>query len=203
MTAALDRRPWPHARPEAPASLARHPHDGWELADPYPMSPALVRQFHGLIRALCPPTPVVPDLEVRIEQQVRRMMRYMQPIMPIGFAGVVRVLDWSPIWSLSHRRRLHQLPRAEASAVLARLAERRGPVGDLVAAARAAVLAPYYDLDEVAAHVGWLPAPFMRGRVALRERLLAGGAPRPEDQLGPYSPTVAAAARDLGMEAGR
>src|SRR5690606_28698342 len=95
---------------EATGDLARHPGDGWIMADPAPLSPALVRKFHGLIRAMCPPEPHVPDLEARIEDQVRRMMRYMQPLIVVGFKAALHVLDLAPIWRGKSLKRLQDLP---------------------------------------------------------------------------------------------
>ena len=67
---------------------------------------------------------------------------------------------------------------------------------------RAAVLAPYYDLDEVAAHVGYRPIPFMRERLALRRRLLAGGEAGAGDQLGPFSEPVRKLVREAQARGG-
>ena len=183
------------ARPTG--ALKRHPDDGWVFADPYPLSADLVSAFHGLIRALIPAAPVVPDVEVRIEQQVRRMMPYMQPLIAFGFTVVLRTLDLAPLWRGRALKRLRDMAPADASALLEELEKSRlGPISDMVVAVRAAVLAPYYDLDELAAHVGYRAVPFMRDRVALRQRLVAGGELRPEDRIGPYSERVRALVRD-------
>lgn len=178
---------------EPTGELARRPADGWIMADPAPLSPALVRKFHGLIRAMCPPEPHVPDLEARIEDQVRRMMRYMQPVIVMGFKAALHVLDAAPIWRGKSLKRLQDLPPDAGAAILTGL-ERAclGPLSDMVSAARAAVLMPYYDLDEVLAHIGYAPIGFMRGRVALRRRLLAGEEARASDHIGPYSPGLRA-----------
>ena len=195
--------PEPQARPvdavadamgRPTGQLERHPSDGWVFAAPYPLSRDLIAAFHGLIRAVIPPEPVIPDVEVRIEQQVRRMLPYMQPLIAWGFTFALRALDLAPIWRGRALKRLRDLPQAEASALFGELAHSRlGPLGDLVAAARAAVLAPYYDLDELTEHVGYRPVPFMRQRVALRARLLAGGVATPADHIGPFSDAVRAA----------
>jgi len=179
-------------------AVARRPGDGWQLADPWPMSPSMVRKLHGLIRAMCPPEPVVPDLEPRIEVQIRRMLPYMQPLIARAFFVALRVLDLAPIWRLKRARRLQDLDHDEACAILDGISHAHlGPLSDMVAAARAAILGPYYDLDEVHAHLGYQPAAFMRSRVALRQRLLAGGAPRAEDHIGPYSEHLTAPIPDL------
>jgi len=177
--------------------IDRHPQDHVRFADPWPMSPAMIARFHGLIRAFTPERPAVPDLEVRIEQQVRRMMRYMQPLVARAFLVALVTLDQAPKWMLRRWTRLQDMPRAEASALLSSI--QHGPIpplADMVMAARAAVLAPYYDLDEVGRHIGWDPGPFMRERVALRARLLAGRTPElvREATIGPFSATTGAPA---------
>ena len=178
---------------EATGELSRHPGDGWIMADPAPLSPALVRKFHGLIRAMCPPEPRVPDLEARIEDQVRRMMRYMQPLIVMGFKAALHVLDLAPVWRGKSLKRLQDLPPDVGARILTEVERARlGPISDMVSAARAAVLAPYYDLDEVLAHIGYTPVEFMRRRVALRRRLAAGEAALDGDHIGPYAPGLRA-----------
>lgn len=177
---------------EPTGALAREPDDGWIMADPYPMSPALVDKLHGLIRAMCPTEPDVPELEVRIEQQLRRMMRYMQPFVRIGFKAALHIIDAAAIPVSPSHKPLRKLPRAEAQAVANRLSTSViRPLADLVVVARAAVIAPFYDLDEVWEHIGYRPVPFMRDRVALRKRLIAGEAATPGDAIGPFSDAVA------------
>jgi len=168
--------------------LQRHPKDSFTMAEPWPMSAATVRAFHGVIRALCPTAPVVPELEVRIEQQVRKMMRYMQPTIAKAFIVALGVVDLAPVWRFKSLKRLHQLPQAEASALMSALGHSKiAALGDMVVGLRAAVLGPYYDLEEVGAHIGWEPAPFMRARITARERILSGHA---ADRIGPFSPTT-------------
>lgn len=173
--------------------IDRHPRDQFRFADPWPMSPAMIARFHGLIRAFTPAEPVVPDMEVRIEQQVRRMMRYMQPVIARAFVAALVTLDLAPVWMFRRWARLQDLPREEAGQLLSAI--QHGPVGllaDMVMAARAAVLAPYYDLEEIGRHIGWEPGPFMRERVGLRQRLLAGRAPElvRAAMIGPFSPAT-------------
>lgn len=171
-------------------TLLRHPKDAFVMAEPWPMSPATVRAFHGVIRALCPPLPVVPDLEVRIEQQVRRMMRYMQPTIAKAFIAGLAVIDLAPVWRFKKLKRLHQLPAAEACDILTQMQDSKiALLGDMVVGMRAAVLGPYYDLEEVGRHIGWEPGPFMRERVRARELLMAG---KKADRMGPFSATTAA-----------
>lgn len=173
-------------------ALARHPKDAFVFAEPWPMSDGLVRIFHGLIRAMCPPEPVVPDMERRIEQQVRRMMRYMHPMVATAFTFALRTLEWSPLWRLGKVKRLSQMSRDEASALMEKLSTSRiGLIGDMVAGARAAVLAPYYDLEEIGRHIGWEPVPFMRERLSAVAKIRAGR-PASEHRIGPFSPATQA-----------
>lgn len=189
----------------ADGTLARHPKDAFVFAEPYPMSPGLVRVFHGVIRALCPTDVAVPDLERRIEDQVRRMMRYMNPAVAAAFTVALRVLDWAPIWRFEKARLLHELTPEEASAIVERVAQSRiALLGDMVAGARAAVLAPYYDLEEVGEHIGWRPAPFIRERLQAVARIRAGAAPAGE-RIGPFSAasaTIGRVAARFGVRAG-
>ena len=165
----------------------RHPGDGWALADPYPMGGATRRALRGLIRALCPPPPgpQLPDLEDRIEIHVRRMLMYMVPIVALGFSISVHLLDWSPVWRFSAARRLQHLDRDRAEDVLRELGESQAPlVRTMILGIRGLVLSTFYDQDEVHAAMSWEPLPFINERVQLRQRLLAGEAPRPEDRMG-------------------
>lgn len=183
----------------ADGTLARHPKDTFVFAEPYPMSPGLVRVFHGVIRALCPTDVAVPDMERRIEEQVRRMMRYMNPAVAAAFTVALRVLDWAPVWRLKKAKLLHELSPEEASAIVEEVAQSRlALLGDMVAGARAAVLAPYYDLEEVGDHIGWRPAPFIRERLGAVARIRAGAAPASE-RIGPFS----AASATIGKVAAR
>lgn len=173
-------------------SLLRHPKDTFVFAEPWPMSPAVVRMFHGVIRAMVPTEPVIPDMEARIEGQVRRMMRYMNPFVATAFTVALRVLDWAPVWLLKKARRLQELTPDEASAIITQLAASKvGLIGDMVAGARAAVLAPYYDLEEMGRHIGWEPAPFMRERLRAVARIRAGGAAK-DLRIGPFSAATGA-----------
>lgn len=166
----------------------RHPGDGWELADPYPMSRATRRAFHGLIRALCPPppAPTLPDLEERIELHVRRMLRYMVPIVAFGFVLSVHVVDWAPLWRFRAWSRIQKLDRKRAERILTEMGESPSPVVRmLLLGVRGLVLSTFYDQDEVHAAIGFRPLPFFAERIVLRRRLLSGGAARAEDFIVP------------------
>jgi hypothetical protein len=188
----------PQPLPEAPAFIGRppetvagrRPDDDWELSDPQPMGPATIAALRGLIRALCPapPAPWSEDLAARVELGVRHFLPYMPPIMGHGFGYAVHLLDWSPLWAFAGLRRLQHMERVDAGRVLQRLSTSPiKPVRLLIMAARAAVLSTYYDQDEVHQAMGYHPQAFLQQRADLRRRLLAGEAPAPDDDIGPYA----------------
>lgn len=105
-----------------------------------------------------------------------------------GFVLTVHLLDWAPLWRLQSWHRLRALPPARAAAVLDGLAESRLAVlRQLIMAARGVVLSTYFDQPQVHAALGYDPEPFLRGRLALRARLLAGQPATPSDRIGPFS----------------
>jgi hypothetical protein len=167
------------------AAPKRHPDDGWTLADPYPMRDVTRRALRGLIRALCPPEPALPDLEERIELHVRRMLRYMVPIVALGFVLAVHVVDWAPIWRFAAGRRIQNLDRDRAEHVLSDLGESQsGVVRAMILGVRGLVLSTYFDQDEVHRAMGWEPLPFLVRRSELRQRILAGERATAADRLG-------------------
>jgi hypothetical protein len=161
-----------------PDTLAgRAPEDGWTLASPHPLGAGTQRALAGLIRALCPwpPAPWSDDIALRVESGVRVFIRYLPPLMGVGFIPMIHLLDWAPLWSLRATQPLHRMDRAAASEVLQALSSSRlKPIRLMIMAARAAVLSSYYDLDEVHEAIGYHPMPFLRERAALRRRLMAG-----------------------------
>jgi hypothetical protein len=175
------------------STLDRHPKDGWTVAEPYPMGPATRAAFRGLIPVLCPPPPApqLADLEDRIELHVRRIMRYFPPLVAIGFCLAIHLIDWSPIWRFVAFSRVRKLDRARAEAVLDGLGASRSPaIRTLILGVRGVVMSTYYDQDEVHAAIDYAPIPWLRSRIALRERIVAGGAETPEDRIGPHSDRV-------------
>ena len=176
-----------------PSPLERHPAAGWTMAEPYPMGALTRRALRGLIRAVCPPPPApqLPDLEDRIELHVRRIMRYFPPLVAVGFVFAIHLVDWSPVWRLVALARVGRLDRDRAERVLDGLGASRIPaIRTLILGVRGVVMSTYYDQDEVHAAIGYAPIPFLRGRIALRERLVAGGAEGAEDRIGPFSSEV-------------
>ncbi len=169
-----------------PEPLARHPRDGWILAEPYPMRRSTHRAFLSIIKALIPPEPVLPGIVEQVDDGARRLMRYMHPVMAFLFCVMVHVLDWSPLWRLRSWRRLRGLSPERGSAVLGELAESRfSLIRTLLVGAKGAILSTYFDLPEVHARLHYDPRPFMLGRIALRQRLVSGGKPTEADLIGP------------------
>jgi len=161
---------------DARAPLARHPDDGWQLAEPYPLSTARLRALRGIIVALCPaaPAPSSPELFARVELHVRCFMRYMHPLAAWGLSLCLLLLDWAPRFLFVSVRRLHALGRARASRLLADMVGGRvALLRTLVVAVRGLVMSAYFDQDEVHAAIGYAPLPFLRERVERRRLLLA------------------------------
>jgi hypothetical protein len=172
----------------------RHPDDGWRLAEPWPLGRGSLRALRGLVRALIPapdgggggagaadaagqPAPCDAALVERVVLQIRRNLRYMSPVAGHGLVALVWLLDWSPLWRLRGLRPLHRLAPARAAAALDALGRSRwSPLRTALTAARAAALTVYFDQPEVHAAIGYAPAAHIADRLALRARLLAGGA---------------------------
>jgi hypothetical protein len=155
--------------------FARHPDDGWVLADPYPMGVSTRRALRASIRALCPPPPgpTLPDLEDRIELHVRRMLRYMVPLVALGFVLSVHLADWAPLWRFRAFSRMRNPDRDRAERILTEMGESSSPVVRmLVLGLRGLVLSTFYDQDEVHAAMEYRPLPFLSERVLERQRLL-------------------------------
>jgi hypothetical protein len=138
-----------------------------------------------------PPAPQLPDLEDRIELHVRRLMRYFPPLVGFGFLFAIHLVDWAPVWRFAALSRIGRLDQARAERILDGLGASRVPaIRTLILGIRGVVMSTYYDQDEVHAAIGYAPIPFLRERIALRERIVAGGAERPEDRIGPFSSEV-------------
>jgi hypothetical protein len=174
-------------------SLERHPRDGWTMAEPYPLGESTRAVLRALIRVMCPPPPApqLRDLENRIELQVRQNMQYFPPLVAWGFKMLLHVLDWSPIWRRTAWSRISRLDRGRAESVLNAIGASGSPfVRLLIMGVRSSILVAYYDQDEVHAALGYEVVKWMRARIDLRHRLIAGGPPSPVDQIGPHSSTV-------------
>jgi hypothetical protein len=160
---------------QADPTGARHPDDGWRLAEPWPLGKASRRRLRALVAALLPPPPAPrpADIEDRIVEHMLRVMRYFPRVMAaVGFPLLLFVLEWAPLWYRLRPRRLSALPVADASALLARLATSRfEPLRLLLLAPKALVLSTYFDQDEVHRALDYEPRAFYGDRRALREEL--------------------------------
>ena len=175
---------------EATGTLAPEVGDGW-MADPIAMSRGSRRAFRGLIRALCPPEPQVPNMVDRVEAAARQFMAYMNPVMGRGLVLAMRVLDWAPVWRLRGLRRLQSLDHERAAGILDALGRSRfGPLRMFVMAMRAMVLPHFFDLPEIHAALDYDPVTFIRGRIEVRARLLTGAEPTAADGIGPHSDEI-------------
>lgn len=166
--------------------LERRPDDGWVFAEPFPMGMAARRAFRGLIRAMCPPAPApqLPDLEDRIETQIRRHMQYMPRIVAHSLRYAFRIVDNLPRFFFWSRRRLHRLEPEDARAFVGRLASSRfPPLRETISAVRGIVLSTYFDQDEVHEALDYAPRMFMKNRIDLRQRMLTGYEPTQTDMI--------------------
>jgi len=153
----------------------------------------LVREaLRGVIRAACPleSGPKIPQIVDRVELQVRTLMQYMAPLTALGLCLVFVLVDWSQVWRLKGLRPLHSLPRKAAVRAARALSRMRWrAVQELMLAVRATVLAAYYDQPEVHFALGYHPKAWVRKRLALRRRLMAGK-PTTHADLIPFAPPV-------------
>jgi hypothetical protein len=154
--------------------LARHPDDGWLLADPYPMSEFTRRALRGVIHAICPPPPAPYSVALvdNVELYVRRFMRYMHPLAARGLWLTFLLLDFLPLLLLKGSR-LQKLDREPGAKLLSSLAHSRfGILRLLCVGVRGAILSGYFDQDEVHKVLGYAPIPFISERTALRQARL-------------------------------
>jgi hypothetical protein len=152
------------------------------------MGPSTLAALDGLVRALCPASPAPWSAEIAAQTALgtRLFLRYLPPVLGIGFVAALHVLDLAPLWRLRGLTRLRDMDRAAAAALLQSLAESRfQPLRLLLMGARAAVLSSYYDLVQVHEALGYHPLPFLQQRADLRRRLLAGSRPEAADLIGP------------------
>lgn len=159
---------------------------------PYPMGRLVRQALRGVIRAACPldSGPKIPQIVDRVELQVRTLMQYMAPVTAWGLCLVFLLVDWSQVWRLKSLRPLHSLPRKAAVRAAKALSGMRSRAAhELMLAVRGTVVAAYYDQPEVHFALGYHPKPWIRNRLALRRRLMAGK-PATQDDLIPFAPPV-------------
>ena len=175
------------------ATLARDVSENWQDATPWPMGPFSRASLRGVVAALCPSpetgaadTPALASVLTPVCLGVRLTLRYMERPLALGLHVGLVLLDWSPVWRLQGLRPLHWLsPAKAAAAVDSAAASRIGLLRNVVMGARAAVLMQWYDLPEVHALMNYDPVSHMLERIALRQRLLAGGEVTEADYLHP------------------
>ena len=173
-----------------PEGFGRHPDDGWQMVDPFPMSFTTRRALRAIADAMLPPPPAPrpPDILDRIEYQVGVTLACMPWVNAMGFKAMVRIVDLSPMWLGRSGDPLYLLPRTDADEILEVLASSRvQAITQIVMAMRGAILSTYFDQDEVHAVMDYEPIGFMRARIALRERLKRGEVATAEDMMGPHS----------------
>lgn len=183
----------------APTPLLRSPDDRWQLADPVEVGVDTRDALNGAIRALCPldlpDVAAIPDVLERVQDHVLRSMRYMHPIPALGLRISLLLLDWAPLALLKAPCRLQDLEPRRAEHIIASIEHGRWlTLSKLAAGVRASVSLAFYDLPEVHTLIGYEPTPFMRDRVALRRRLLAGESATASDMLTPSEDTLLQAA---------
>lgn len=166
---------------------------GSRVPKPYPMGRLVRRALRGVICAACPleSGPKIPQVVDRVELQVRTMMQYMAPMTARGLCLVFLLVDWSQVWRLRGLRPLHSLPRQAAVRAARALSRMRWRAAqELMLAVRGTVMAAYYDQPEVHFALGYHPKPWIRERLALRRRMMAGKLPTLDDQI-PFAPPLA------------
>jgi hypothetical protein len=137
---------------------------------------------------MCPSLGSFPlhDYEERIELHVRRMLRYMTPIVAFGFVIAVHLVDWAPVWRFAAPRRIQRLPRERAEQVLMAMSVSRwAPVRTMILGIRGITLSTFYDQDETHRAMGYDPLPFLSEKVELRRLLLSAPAPNEADRQRP------------------
>ena len=157
---------------------------------PYPMGRLVRQALRGVIRAACPleSGPKIPQVIDRVELQVRTLMQYMTPITAWGLCLVFLMVNWCQLWRGRGLRPLHSLPRSAAVRAARSLSRIRWrAVQEMMLAVRATVVAAYYDQPEVHFALGYHPKPWIRKRLALRRRLMAGKRATHADLI-PFSP---------------
>lgn len=168
--------------------LQQHPNDGWIPADPYPMGNMSVAALTGVVNALSPAEDPFDRYQERVQAHVRLQMRYMHPLVARVFLLSLHLLDWAPLWRFKSFRRLRHLSREKGSAVIQGMAHSRlGLMRMMVMGVRAMVGTCIYDQKEVHQRLEYAPEPWMKKRIELRKRLVAGEEPSEGDKIGPYS----------------
>jgi hypothetical protein len=164
----------------------RHPKDGWQMADPYPLDNYSRKVALGVIRALLPDPALSggDPLDDVVLEHVRRLVRYMHPASAVGLLMSAHLLNWAPLFTHKTLKQLHQMTREQGAEVLESVAH--SPVVSLrilVVAVRGLVLSTYFDQKVVQDTMGYTPVPFTEQRIQLRQRLMRGEKASENDQI--------------------
>ncbi len=171
-------------RSDAPGPQARHPTDGWDLAIPLDVGAGTKRVIVALADAIIPPEPRTDTILADVVENFLVMMRYLPKASRFAFLLGMHVLNFSPLWRLRDVRPLTALPPERARSVLRGImASRFLPIRLLMIGPQALLLSGFFDDDSVHPHLDYDPKPFARDRILLRQRLLRGEAPKPEDSI--------------------
>lgn len=169
-------------------ALERHPDDGWKLAEPMAVGRATERVARAIVRALLPPPPApsAPDMEDRVFRHMCVMLQYMEPFAARGFLFLLHFLNWSPLWRFRGLRPLTALPSERAAAILQEMVHSRVLlIRMMMLGPKGLILSTYFDQDVVHEALDYEPRGFMKERIALRRRLLAGERAGREDNARP------------------
>jgi hypothetical protein len=168
-------------------TLERNANDGWVQARPRRMSRSRQASLRALIRLICPNEVPIEGIDARVEHQVRVGMQYMPGLVAFGLSLCFALLDWSPVLMLRSVRRLRSLPEPKAAEIIHDLSESSlSLVRTTLYAIKGIILNAYFDQEEVHKALNYAPIPFMRERIAVRQRLLAGTEATPADYIPSY-----------------
>lgn len=177
-------------RSDAPGPQVRHPGDGWELALPLEVSAGTKRVIVALADAILPPEPRTDTIVTDVVDNFLVMMRYLPKASRLGFLAGMHLLNFSPLWRLRDVRPLTALPTERARSVLRGImASSFLPIRLLMLGPQALLLSGFFDDDSVHPHLDYDPKPFARDRILLRQRLLRGETPQPDDSINPPKDT--------------
>ncbi len=155
-------------------TFAREPRGVTRFAEPYRLGKRTESVLHAMIDLLVPsaPAPRTPALLTNVAEYVRGFMAYMPALARLGLVVAMWLLDWSPRWMLRSRRKLTELPRSKANAIIERIGSSKiSYVRTLVVGVRGLILSGYFDQPEVHEAIGYAPIPFMAERVDARRAL--------------------------------
>jgi len=158
--------------------LARHPDDGWTLAEPLQVGVRMHRILIRLADLIVPPSPRTDTTLQDVTGHALISLRYMPRSTATIFLLGMRLLNWSPVWRLRGLRPLTALPAETARRHLMGIVTSRwlpmrllmyGPVG--------LFMSSYFDQDYVHHELHYDPVPFVAERIELRRKWIDGQEP--------------------------